>query len=88
MPNIKSAAKRVKVNTAKRMQNRVKKSELKATLRSFREALEAKSPEAQELLRKAMKKVDQAAAKNIIHKNTASRKKSQLQKAFAAMNAE
>ncbi|HHY65091.1 MAG TPA: 30S ribosomal protein S20 [Clostridiaceae bacterium] len=88
MPNIKSAAKRVKVSAAKRMQNRIKKSELKTTLRNFREALEAKSPETPELLRKAIKKIDQAAAKNIIHKNTASRKKSQLQKAFAAMNAE
>ncbi|HHW23170.1 MAG TPA: 30S ribosomal protein S20 [Clostridiaceae bacterium] len=88
MPNIKSAVKRVKVNATKRMQNRIKKSELKTTLRNFREALEANSPEAQELLRKAIKKVDQAAAKNLIHKNSASRKKSQLQKAFAAMKAQ
>jgi small subunit ribosomal protein S20 len=88
MPNIKSAVKRVKVNTTKRMQNRIKKSELKTTLRSFREALDAKSPETPELLKKAIKKVDQAAAKNLIHKNAASRKKSQLQKAFAAMKAE
>lgn len=88
MPNIKSAAKRVKTSTAKRLQNRMKKSELKTVLRSFREALEAKSPETPELLKKAIKKVDQAAAKNIIHKNTASRKKSQLQKAFAGMKAE
>ncbi|MGI6622956.1 MAG: 30S ribosomal protein S20 [Acetivibrionales bacterium] len=88
MPNIKSSVKRVKINTAKRMRNRIKKSELKTTLRNFREALDAKSPEAPEMLKIAIKKVDQAAARNIIHKNAASRKKSQLQKAFAAMKAE
>ncbi|NLL95815.1 MAG: 30S ribosomal protein S20 [Clostridiaceae bacterium] len=88
MPNIKSSVKRVKINTAKRMRNRIKKSELKTTLRNFREALDAKSPETPEMLKIAIKKVDQAAARNIIHKNAASRKKSQLQKAFAAMKAE
>lgn len=82
MPNIKSAVKRVKVSKVKNYQNRIKKSELKTIIRSFREAVSAKAPNAQELLKLAIKKVDQAAAKNIIHKNTASRKKSQLQKAF------
>lgn len=85
MPNIKSAVKRVKVTKTKNMQNRVKRSELRTTLRDFREAIEAKAPDAQETLQEAMKKVDQAAAKNLIHKNAASRKKSQLQKAFNAV---
>jgi small subunit ribosomal protein S20 len=84
MPNIKSAVKRVKTNTAKNMQNRAKKSELKTTLRSYREAVAEKAPETETILKEAIKKVDQAAAKNLIHKNTASRKKSQLQKAFNA----
>lgn len=88
MPNIKSAVKRVKTNDAKKMQNRIKKSELKTTLRNYREAVEAKSPETPEMLKDAIKKVDQAAAKNLLHKNAASRKKSQLQKAFTAMKAE
>jgi len=87
MPNIKSAMKRVKVSKAKNLQNRIKKSELKTTLRKYREAVEAKSPEAENLLKLAIKKVDQAVSKNLIHKNTASRKKSQLQKAFNAMSA-
>ncbi|NLX63716.1 MAG: 30S ribosomal protein S20 [Clostridiaceae bacterium] len=88
MPNIKSAMKRVKVSKKKNLQNRIKKSELKTTLRKFREAIEAKSPEAENLLKLAIKKIDQAVSKNIIHKNTASRKKSQLQRAFNAMMAE
>jgi len=87
MPNIKSAMKRVKVSEAKNLQNRIKKSELKTTLRKFREAVEAKSPEAENLLKLAIKKVDQAVSKNLIHKNTASRKKSQLQRAFNTLSA-
>ena len=73
MPNIKSAIKRVKTSEAKNLQNRMKKSELRTTLRKYREAIEAKSPEAQDILKEAIKKVDQAASKNLLHKNTASR---------------
>jgi len=87
MPNIKSAMKRVKVSKKKNLQNRIKKSELRTILRKFREAVEAKSPEAENLLKLAIKKVDQAVSKNLIHKNTASRKKSQLQKAYNSMMA-
>ena len=88
MPNIKSAIKRVKTNSTKNLQNRIKKSELKTALRSYREAIEAKAPETQDMLKETMKKVDQAAAKNLLHKNAASRKKAQLQKAFNAISAE
>ncbi|NLM75358.1 MAG: 30S ribosomal protein S20 [Clostridiaceae bacterium] len=82
MANTKSAVKRVKSSTAKRMQRRMKKSELRTILRKFKEAVETNSPELPELLKYAVKKIDQAAAKNIIHKNAASRKKSQLHKTY------
>lgn len=82
MPNIKSAIKRVKTIKAKHAQNRVKKSALKTTLRTFREAIASTTPATTEQLQEAIKKVDQAAARKIIHKNTASRKKAQLMKAF------
>jgi small subunit ribosomal protein S20 len=39
------------------------------------------------MLKVSIKKVDQAVAKNLLHKNAASRKKSQLQKAYNAMSA-
>ncbi|HOK44163.1 MAG TPA: 30S ribosomal protein S20 [Thermoclostridium caenicola] len=84
MPNIKSAMKRVKVSRAKNLQNRMKKSELKTAIRRYREALAAKSDNAEVLLKIAIKKLDQAAAKKLIHKNAASRKKSQLMKAMKA----
>ena len=87
MPNIKSAVKRVKTDKVKNMQNHAKKSELRTTLRHYREAIAEKAPENQDILKNAIKKVDQAAAKKLIHKNTASRKKAQLQKAFNAATA-
>ncbi len=84
MPNIKSSIKRVKVTKAKTAQNRVKKSELKTKLRSFREALASAVPTTPEQLQEAIRKVDQAATKKLIHRNAASRKKAQLMKAFNA----
>ncbi|HPU45414.1 MAG: 30S ribosomal protein S20 [Clostridiaceae bacterium] len=84
MPNIKSAMKRVKVSEAKRLQNKMKKSELRTAIRRYREAMDAKADNAETLLKVAIKKIDQAAAKKIIHRNAASRKKSQLMKAYKA----
>lgn len=84
MPNIKSAMKRVKVSEAKRLQNKMKKSELRTAIRRYREAMDAKVDNAETLLKVAIKKIDQAAAKKIIHRNAASRKKSQLMKAYKA----
>ncbi len=80
MPNIKSAKKRVKVIAAKTAQNKSIKSNLKTVLKSADAACAQKAENSEEAIRLAMKKVDQAAAKNIIHKNAAARKKSQLAK--------
>lgn len=87
MPNIKSAIKRVKTTKVKTEQNKVKRSELKTTIRRFNEALASNSDNKQELLKAAIRKVDKAASRKLIHKNTASRKKSQLMKALNAANA-
>lgn len=86
MANIKSAIKRVKTNKSTNLQNRMKKSDLRTATRSYNEAIADNSPEAQNMLKETIKKVDQAASKKILHKNTASRKKSQLQKAYNAMS--
>ena len=84
MPNIKSAKKRVRTTQAKTEQNKTKRSDLKTTLRHYYEGLAANAENKQELLTSAIKKVDKAASRKLIHKNTASRKKSQLMKAYNA----
>ena len=78
MPNIKSAKKRVKVLATKTMQNKAVKSNLKTVIKKADLAVAEKAPESSEAVRVAIKKIDQAAAKGILHKNTAARKKSQL----------
>ncbi len=83
MANIKSAKKRIRVINKKTARNRRIKNHLKAVLKSFEAALEAGDMEkAKEDLVMAEKKLMQAAAKGTIHKNTASRKVSRLNKRF------
>jgi small subunit ribosomal protein S20 len=74
MANIKSAKKRVKVTKAKALQNKMRKSALKTTLKVTNANVTTES------VRVAIKKVDQACANGLMHKNAASRKKSQLMK--------
>lgn len=79
MPNIKSAKKRVKVNATKTLNNQMAKSELKTTLKKFDGAVVAgDKAEATVAYKNAVKAVDQAAAKHLLHKNNASNKKSKL----------
>jgi len=81
MPNIKSAKKRVLVNQAKAARNKANRSALKTALKKARTA---EGEDRQALVQAAIQKVDQAAAKGLIHKNNAARKKSALAKSLNA----
>lgn len=83
MANSKSAEKRIKVNNTKRARNAAHKSALRTTIKKFEVALENDPSSAPAHLQKAMKALDQAAAKGLIHKNAAARKKSRLTKNLA-----
>lgn len=78
MPNIKSAKKRVKVIATKTMQNRMLKGNLKAALKAVNTAIETDATDKAAVAQKAYKVIDQSAAKGIIHKNQAARRKSQI----------
>lgn len=80
MPNIKSAKKRVLVIKKRTAHNAPIKSSVKTSIRRFEEALNVNGDNAQEALRKAVKSIDMAASKGVIHKNAAARKKSRLTK--------
>ncbi len=77
MANIKSAKKRVRVIEAKTLRNKATKSALKTAVKK---AVNAEGADKEALTIAAIKKVDQACAKGILHKNAAARKKSQLAK--------
>ena len=86
MPNIKSAKKRVKVIATKTLRNQMIKTNIKTCIKSFEAYVsEADKANAAEAFKLVVKKLDQAVAKGIMHKNTAARKKSQLTKKFNAM---
>ena len=86
MPNIKSAKKRVKVISAKTLQNQIFKSQLKTAIKKFVCAVEDGDKAAAEVAyTAAVKMIDKAASRNIIHKNCAAHKKSQFTKKLNAM---
>ncbi len=78
MANIKSQIKRNKQNIVARERNKAVKSELRTRAKS---ALAAVGTEDEErLLRTAIKRIDMAASKGVIHKNQAANRKSGLVK--------
>ena len=80
MANIKSAKKRIKVNQKKAANNKSRNTALKTAIKKANTAIETGADNKDELIKDAVKKIDQAAAKNLIHKNCAARKKSNLAK--------
>lgn len=80
MPNIKSAIKRVKTASAANAQNVQAKSAMRTAVKKADAALVAKDENAQELVKVAVKSIDKAATKGLIHKNAASRQKARLMK--------
>lgn len=79
MPNIKSAKKRVKVASAKTLQNQMFRSQMRTMIKKYDAALAAGDKEqATAAYKLAVKKIDQAVSRGILHKNNAARKKSQF----------
>ena len=84
MPNIKSAKKRVKVIATKTMQNKAINSQLKTEIKKANAAIDGNAADKEAAVRVAIKEIDQAAAKGILPKNTAARRKSTLVKKLNA----
>ena len=79
MPNIKSSAKRDALAKAQNAMNRAAKTQLKTNLKKFDAAIaEGDRETAVSAGKVAVKAVDHAAAKHLIHKNCAANKKSKL----------
>ena len=84
MPNIKSARKRVKVIATRTARNQALRSALRTEIKKAKIAIETNAEDKELQVRKAIKKIDQAVAKGILHKNNAARKKSALAKKVGA----
>ena len=86
MPNIKSAAKRDALSKERNVMNRAAKSALRTNLKKFDAAVtEGDHEKAVSAYKVAVKSIDHAASKNLIHKNCASNKKSKLTVKLNAM---
>ena len=84
MPNTRSAEKRTRADAKRRLRNLEAKSKLKTLVRQFGKMVTDKKPdEAKKLYPQLARLLDQAAKIGILHKNTASRKKSRLAKHLA-----
>ncbi|MDP9452734.1 MAG: 30S ribosomal protein S20 [Actinomycetota bacterium] len=83
MANIKSQIKRNLQNERRRLRNKGVRSELRTRTRNALSAAES-GGDRDEALRLAVKRIDQAAAKGVIHKNTAARRKSRLMRRLAS----
>ena len=86
MANIKSQKKRNLQNEKRRLRNKAVRSELKT--RTKRAEITAATGDSDDALRLAIKRIDQAAAKGVMHKNAANRQKSRLTKRVARIAAE
>lgn len=79
MPNIKSSAKRDSIGKMRNAKNRAEKSMLKTEIKKFDTALTQGDREAAVSAYKvAVKSIDHAATKHLIHKNCAANKKSKM----------
>ena len=87
MANIKSQIKRNRQNEARRLRNKAVSSELKTRLKNAVKAADTGADDVADKQRLAQKRIDMAAAKGVIHKNAAARKKSRLAKRIARAGA-
>ena len=86
MPNIKSAKKRVKVNLTKKLKNQKFKTSMKTIVKKYETTIASGDKAlSADVYKDAIKKLDQAVAKGILHINTAARRKSQFTKKLNAL---
>ncbi|WP_422444103.1 30S ribosomal protein S20 [Thermoanaerobacterium sp. DL9XJH110] len=87
MPNIASAKKKARQAKKRTLRNNLVKSKMKSAIKKFGEALKTGDAEnIKTAMVNAIKIIDKAASKGVIHKNAAARKKSSLYKRLSASN--
>ena len=88
MPNIKSAKKRVLTNAKKAITNNIVTSTMKTAIKKTVKAVKGSDKKAAEdNLKVAVKRIDKATSKGLVHKNKAARQKSRLMKMKNTMEA-
>lgn len=83
MPNMIQTEKRQRQDVKKRLNNMNQVTSMRTAKKIFVAAADSNADNAQELYRKAVKAIDKAAAKGLVHPNKAARDKSRLSKKLA-----
>ena len=83
MANIKSQIKRNRQNERRRLRNKAARSEIKTRVKNAVAATESGAEDREASVRLAVKRIDKAAARGIIHKNQAANRKARLMKRLA-----
>lgn len=86
MANIQSQIKRNRQNEKRRLSNRTARGTARTAVNQARAAVDGKTPGSREAVLKAIRALDKAAGKGVIHANNAARLKSRLMKRLAVMD--
>ena len=79
MPNMKNAKKKVKVINRQNTENNTFKASMRTAIKNVEKAVASKDKtKAEDTLKIAIKRIDKAASKGLIHANKASRDKARL----------
>ena len=84
MANTPSAKKRIRQNEKRRLRNRAVRSAVRGSVKSARETLTGKTADSATVVREAIRAIDRAVTKGIMHRNTAARRKSSLARKLTA----
>lgn len=88
MANTKSAKKRIRQNSRRRVRNARVRTRARSSVRAARQVVESGDAAAGETaVKAAIRELDRAASKGVIHSNNAARRKSRLQKQLARSKA-
>ena len=87
MANTKSAIKRIRTSEKRRQRNRAVRTRVRTALKTARTALTTAGAEAGSAVLQAIRTLDKAVTKGVIHRNTAARKKSALARKLGAPRA-
>jgi small subunit ribosomal protein S20 len=85
--NTKSAIKRIRTSEKRRQRNRAVRTRVRTVLKTARTALTAAGQDAGAAVLQAIRTLDKAVTKGVIHRNTAARKKSALARKLGAPRA-
>ena len=78
MANTKSAIKRIRTSEKRRLRNRTVRSRVRSALKTARTAVTTAGEDARTAVLQAIRTLDKAVTKGVVHPNTAARKKSAL----------